>query len=453
MSEPADRSLKVRRGFALHGGAGHIARRALSDLSLRGQDVIVLGEGPRFERLRPHLEQDEAWRAARITYAPTVWSCLLQLLYEPPDLLAVAGAYEPHVSTLWRLVRDRCAVANVTPDCDPKLEDADFHPIPLDGGAVGTDWVASALALGAYRKARQRASPVTTHESSMPTHPHVLVVEDEEDKADFFARALDLLGYSCDVAHRGEEGLALFRARTPDVLWTNWGMPGLSGPTLIERIREEARGWIPCILESGYDARSLAAEAQRCGADLFRPSPFALRQISHLLERALELRQAFRFRLGSLPDGHPGPFAGEFQWDAYRALTSLLATEPRSADEGVFLVDFGFGSLSEWIEREGYTACDVRVGALVKGALQAFRSHGFLHGREGEHEFRAVLRAVRVNGSRPSLVGGQSLDSLFRSDGESFVSQCERPPEFGIHRVEITYEARYVPGNDRDLPE
>ncbi|MGO4478138.1 response regulator [Massilia sp. 2TAF26] len=66
---------------------------------------------------------------------------------------------------------------------------------------------------------------------------HILVVDDEEAVGYVFERYLAIKGYRVSVAYSGEQALAAFEADRPDLVVTDYKMPGMNGAELLLRLR------------------------------------------------------------------------------------------------------------------------------------------------------------------------------------------------------------------------
>jgi DNA-binding response OmpR family regulator len=66
---------------------------------------------------------------------------------------------------------------------------------------------------------------------------HILIVDDEEAVGYVVERYLTIKGYRVSVAHGGEQALEAFRADTPDLVITDYKMPGMNGDELLRRLR------------------------------------------------------------------------------------------------------------------------------------------------------------------------------------------------------------------------
>ena len=99
-----------------------------------------------------------------------------------------------------------------------------------------------------------------------PTHPNILLVDDNRDGLLVRRSVLEELGYGVSVARNGEEGLKLFESAKFDVVVTDYRMPRMNGAELIQRIRKldpNAR----IILLSGF-VEPLGLTEENTGADV-----------------------------------------------------------------------------------------------------------------------------------------------------------------------------------------
>lgn len=78
---------------------------------------------------------------------------------------------------------------------------------------------------------------------------HILVVDDEEAVGYVFERYLSIKGYRVSVAYSGEQALEAYRRDTPDLVITDFKMPGMNGDELLRRLRAIAPG-LPAIMIS-----------------------------------------------------------------------------------------------------------------------------------------------------------------------------------------------------------
>ncbi len=118
--------------------------------------------------------------------------------------------------------------------------------------------------------------------------PRVLVVDDEERMAAVVAGALERAGWECVVCGSGDAALAELERRDPDVVVTDWKMPGMDGVELLRQVKAR-RPRLPVILLTAYASVRAAVEAMREGAFDYVAKPFDNDELRAAVARALEL--------------------------------------------------------------------------------------------------------------------------------------------------------------------
>ena len=98
-----------------------------------------------------------------------------------------------------------------------------------------------------------------------PSHPHILLVDDNRDGLLVRRTLLEELGYAVSIAPNGEEGLKLFESANFDVVVTDYRMPRMNGAELIQRIRK-LNPLARIILLSGF-VEPLGLTEENTGAD------------------------------------------------------------------------------------------------------------------------------------------------------------------------------------------
>jgi DNA-binding response OmpR family regulator len=101
----------------------------------------------------------------------------------------------------------------------------------------------------------------------------VLVVDDEVRFARSVERGLRAEGFDVDVAHDGEQGLALARSGGYDVVVLDVMLPRLSGYRVVERLRA-AGDDVPVLMVSAKDGEYDQADGLDLGADGYLVKPF-----------------------------------------------------------------------------------------------------------------------------------------------------------------------------------
>lgn len=127
----------------------------------------------------------------------------------------------------------------------------------------------------------------------------LLIVDDNQDAANSLARLLRILGFDTQTVYNGQQALEAARARLPDCVLSDIGLPGIDGYRLASLFRQdESLRNIPLVAITAYSEPEKAVAA---GFDhhFVKPAdPYALentlRKILNMdarLERAEELVQ------------------------------------------------------------------------------------------------------------------------------------------------------------------
>jgi PAS domain S-box-containing protein len=93
---------------------------------------------------------------------------------------------------------------------------------------------------------------------------HVLAVDDDTDSLEFVAEALRRCGAEVRTASSADEAIDAARARMPDVLVADIGMPGKDGYSMLRELRGEVDGVLPALALTAYagdDHRQAALDA------------------------------------------------------------------------------------------------------------------------------------------------------------------------------------------------
>lgn len=105
----------------------------------------------------------------------------------------------------------------------------------------------------------------------------LLIVEDEPDLLRGLAQALREDGYAVDEAADGTEGLFKAQAWDYDAIVLDWMLPGLSGPLLLEKLRQEKA--TPVLFLTARDAVADRVAGLDQGADDYLIKPFDLAEV------------------------------------------------------------------------------------------------------------------------------------------------------------------------------
>jgi CheY-like chemotaxis protein len=149
--------------------------------------------------------------------------------------------------------------------------------------------------------ARGVTTPQATGElilpEALPAHSHrtkILVVDDEEYVRELLRDVLENEGCQVVVADGGREALALFDVMRFDAVFTDVGLPGMSGWELARAIRERD-AQLPLAVVTGWGEAVGSNEQKAAQVDWVVAKPFTIDRIidiandvSHRREESLE---------------------------------------------------------------------------------------------------------------------------------------------------------------------
>lgn len=102
----------------------------------------------------------------------------------------------------------------------------------------------------------------------------VLIVDDEPLVRRSLRRAFEASGFQVSEAVDGKQGLRLWESESPELVFLDILMPGLTGPQVLSEISQSARAKSKVILISAYSGEYSSDSAKSLGADHFIPKPF-----------------------------------------------------------------------------------------------------------------------------------------------------------------------------------
>jgi DNA-binding NtrC family response regulator len=116
----------------------------------------------------------------------------------------------------------------------------------------------------------------------------ILIVDDETNLRKTLAEILRARGYATLEAGDGAEAVELLRNTVPELIFTDWKMPGIGGDEVLRYIRSNQRlESVPVIVITAFGSSHSAIEAVRLGAYDFVTKPFDLEEIALTAKRAL----------------------------------------------------------------------------------------------------------------------------------------------------------------------
>lgn len=115
----------------------------------------------------------------------------------------------------------------------------------------------------------------------------ILVIDDEELVRDFIAETLRRDHYEVHTAENGKQGIALFKEKSIDLVFTDMKMPDLTGIDVLKKIKELSPQTTVIVI-TAYGSIENAVEAMRLGAFNYLIKPFSPDTIEAVVAKANE---------------------------------------------------------------------------------------------------------------------------------------------------------------------
>jgi serine phosphatase RsbU (regulator of sigma subunit) len=116
--------------------------------------------------------------------------------------------------------------------------------------------------------------------------PRVLVIDDDPEIHRLLRARLEARGYEVHVADSGEDGITRLREVSPDLIFLDVAMSGMTGIDVLDFVRSQ-RVDVAVILTTAYSSEQVAIAALRHGADDYLRKPFDRGEFQATLDRTL----------------------------------------------------------------------------------------------------------------------------------------------------------------------
>lgn len=118
--------------------------------------------------------------------------------------------------------------------------------------------------------------------------PKILLVEDNEMNRDMLSRRLQRKGYAVVMAHDGEQGLALAKSESPDLILMDISLPKMDGWQVTKALKSnpETKG-IPVIALTAHALSTDRQKAFEIGCDDYDTKPVEFGRLSEKIEQLL----------------------------------------------------------------------------------------------------------------------------------------------------------------------
>lgn len=121
---------------------------------------------------------------------------------------------------------------------------------------------------------------------------HILIADDDELVAELASQVLIDSGHACGWVTSGEAAWDLLQKRRPDILLLDQDMPGISGVSLLRRLRQSENFYdLPVIMFTAMRGAEDESQAIYAGAQDFVRKPFDPRGLTSRIQRVLSRLQ------------------------------------------------------------------------------------------------------------------------------------------------------------------
>jgi diguanylate cyclase (GGDEF)-like protein len=227
----------------------------------------------------------------------------------------------------------------------------------------------------------------------------ILVADDEPTTRLIAQAALDDLGHDCLTVPDGARAWDAYRSERPDVVISDWMMPGLTGPQLCRNIRQQPAGdYAYFIMLSVNSTSSDIFEGMTAGADDYLVKPLDIDD--------LQARLVVAARVTAL-HGELAQQRAELD-GLNHDLASVVRLDPLTGVGNRRALQEDLDLLDEQLKRYGDGYC------LALLDVDLFKSYNDTYGHQAGD---AALHAVALQLSQQARSG----DAIYRYGGEEFL--------------------------------
>jgi CheY-like chemotaxis protein len=100
-----------------------------------------------------------------------------------------------------------------------------------------------------------------------PLRARLLLVDDDDALAEMYALQLTASGFQVTTARSGAEALQLVLDATPDLIYLDLGLPGMTGLEVLERLRQApSTAEVPVVILTNFSEPEMIRRGRELGA-------------------------------------------------------------------------------------------------------------------------------------------------------------------------------------------
>ena len=117
----------------------------------------------------------------------------------------------------------------------------------------------------------------------------ILIIEDDHTLLEGLQIFLEMEGFRTLTATNGLDGIRLAKIHHPDIILTNYQMPGADGLELIRAVRKDPSiAETPTIFITANHRLAVREQAMAAGADAFLRKPFSTSELMEQVDSLLQ---------------------------------------------------------------------------------------------------------------------------------------------------------------------
>ncbi len=276
------------------------------------------------------------------------------------------------------------------------------------------------------------------------TGRRILIADDDPSIREWLAHFAKERGFEVEAVSSGEQAMAAFRMRPPDLVAIDLGLPGLGGLATLKAMREiDAR--VPIVMVSGQGPTQTIVEAVRLGATDFLRLPLEPDELEGAFRKALgsQGRRPFGSVVPSRDADHSWKEAEVLFRGASERMRAIARVIDRVADTDITVLIRGeSGTGKELVARALYERSSRRDRTFVKVNCAALPE--------------ALLESELFGYERGAFTGAErrKLGKFEIADGGTiFLDEIsEMPPSLQAKLLQVLQDGQFARlGGDRDV--